>query len=255
MRHLPTILTVLAASAVPASAALPFVIDDFLGGPHTISLTSLAPPELALGTFGHGGAVGGVRDVVVISETIGSFAAGVQFGNGGYASFVGEGRGGIVYDGVPGITDVNADIDITAVDLDYGLNLDLDLGNCPPASVFLHVNAFADLPLADVEIIFATDAANYWQYTIPLTTVGAYDDYVIPFFAPTLAVGAFDPNDVGAIVLFHDGGNFPNLDIRVAEFELVSRPRIQHLLSLPGSRAWRPWLASSACLVRPESAC
>jgi hypothetical protein len=61
--------------------------------------------------------------VVVISETSGSFAAGVAFGSGGYASFSGSGRGGIIYDGVAGITDANNDKNISIEELDFGLDL------------------------------------------------------------------------------------------------------------------------------------
>lgn len=234
MKLLSSLLTFTAAALTSSHAVLPFVIDDFDGGPHVVTLNSAAPPEIALGSFAWGGAVGGVRDVSVVSQTAGMFSAGVNFNVGGYASFIGEGRGGIIYDGVAGITDVNADTDITAVDLDYGLGYDLAIGDCPPAAVLIHIRAFTDLPGSSLNIIFATSALDYFEHVLPLTSVGVFDDYYIPFFAPTTAFGAFDSSSINAIALFHDGEDIANVDIFVQDFEVVCVPETSTWLGAAG---------------------
>jgi len=203
---------VLVASIIAAHATT-VVVDDFAGGPHVVSLVSLAPPEIATGTFVHGPALGGNRDAAVWSTSAGSFAAGVAFNAGGYASFVGTGKGGVVWDGVAGITDSNADNTITADELDYGLAL--DLSNCA-VSGQINVSAFADLPTATLDIIIATDALNYSRYTIALTgTVNQFNDYTAALGSPTSTVGTLDFADVGAIALFIDASLLENLDVRV----------------------------------------
>jgi len=222
-------ITVAAGIMSPAFAAVPtVVVDDFAGGPDTVGLLSFLPPEIATGTFLHGGAVGGSRDVVVISETAGRFEAGVAFGAGGYASFVGTGRGGIVYDGVPGITDANNDMNISADEFDYGLHL--DLVDC----THIKVSAFADLPNAHLALTLATSATDYNTYLVDLTTVGVFADYMALLSAPDVVMGTIDWSDVNMIALYHEGGDFPNLDIRVNLFEIQCIPEPGTWLAMGG---------------------
>lgn len=219
----------LTAGIMPAWSSV--VIDDFGGGPDTVSLVSLAPPQLVLGSFFYGGAVGGVRDVVAGSSTRGSYAAGVAFGSGGFASFAGTGYGALVYDGVPGISDANADGTITVDELDYGLLLDI-VNGCPDPR--LRLNAFTDLPGSSVGILLATSATDWASYTISLTTVGAFADYDVSVFAPAATMGAFDPTDVGAIILSFDGGALPNNDILVSSFEVTCVPEPNSWMAVGG---------------------
>lgn len=205
------------AGIVPQMAnALPLV-DDFAGGPHTVSLTSFAPPEINTGSFAYAGAVGGVRDVFVISSTVGIFSSGVAFGSGGYASFSGSGSGGIIWDGVGGAVDKNSDGAITlADDFDFGLDLDF-VENC--SNPQLHLNAFADLAGGSVNVMLANSATEYGLYTISLTTVGSFDDYFVPVLTPTFATGGYDPTSVAAVALLVDGSAIPDLDVRVQLLE------------------------------------
>lgn len=189
-------------------------IDDFGGGPHLVNLTSLAPPEMATGTFGYAGAVGGVRDVYVRSQSIGIFSSGVAFGSGGYASFTGNGQGGLIWDGSPAVAlDADSNGVITPSDFEYRLNLDL-VGDCRTPQI--HLRAFADLPGSSVRLFFGNSATDYAVYDIPLTTVGAFDDYFTSIFAPTVVVGAYDPTSVKTIAMLMDGTGFDNLDIRAS---------------------------------------
>jgi len=202
----------LAAGASSPAAFL--TIDDFSGGPHLVSLTSLAPPQIATGTFGHGAAVGGVRDIFVISQTVGIFASGVAFGTGGYASFTGKGMGGIIWDGSnAGAVDANGDKAISPSDFEYGLSLDL-ISNCSDPSIRL--DAFADLPGASVLVFMGNSPTDYAIYDIPLTTVAAFDTYWAPVLAPTITVGAYDPSDVKAVAMIVDGTILDNLDVRAS---------------------------------------
>jgi len=224
---------VLAAGTGPqAFSAFPIVIDDFGGGPHTVTLASLSPPEIATGTFAHAGAVGGVRDVFVISQSTGLFGAGVAFGAGGYSSFTGTGFGGILWDGVAGAVDKNLDGALTiSDDFDFGLNLDI-VEDC--AAPLIHINAFADLPDASLGLIFANSATEWALYSIALTTVGSFADYVVSVSSPTLSTGGFDPTAVGAVALFVDGTGFPNLDIRVGTFEITCVPEASTWMAMAG---------------------
>lgn len=210
MKNLITIGASLAlALTVPASNV---VIDDFGGGPHTVSLTSLAPPEIALGSFAYGGAIGGIRDAAVWSTTVGQFSAGVAFNSGGYASFAGRGQGGVAWDGVAGIADANADNTITPNELDYGLALDLSA--CETGRI--EVSAFTDLTTAVLRIAIGTDALNYNQYDIALNQpVNQFNDYSIALGSPTATIGTVDWSNVGAVALFVDASNFDNLDVLV----------------------------------------
>jgi hypothetical protein len=211
----------LAAGIAPSGfAAATVVIDDFSGGPHLVDLTSLAPPEIALGSFASAAALGGIRDVFVISETQGAFQAGVAFGTGGYASFQGTGRGGIVYDGVAGITDANNDKNLTPDELDWGLNL--DLSDCEDGQI--HLRAFADLANAHLSVALGSTATDYNIYLIDITNVGNFDDYYVDLTAPDQVFGSLDLSNVGAIALYHDGGDFSNLDIRVRQFDITCVP-------------------------------
>ncbi len=199
--------------AAPTALALP-VIDDFLGGPHTVSLISIVPPEIATGSFLHAGAVGGVRDVFVTSSTTGIFGAGVSFGTGGFASFAGAGSGGVLWDGVSGPVDKNSDgIILIEDDFDFGLNLDF-VENCE--NPLLHLQAFADLAGGEVVIALANSATEYALYSISLTTVGAFDDYYFPVLTPTFATGGFDPTAVAAVAMGVNGASAPDLDVRVS---------------------------------------
>jgi len=203
------VMSAAALALVPRlQAAFPIVIDDFAGGPHLANLNSLAAPEIATGSFLHAGAVGGVRDVFVISESLGIFSAGVALGQGGYASFDGSGQGGIVWDAVSGPVDKDGDGDIDIADLDFGLSLDL-VQDCPQP--LIHAVAFADLPNASLNVFLATGPGDYAIYEIPITSVGSFANYFADLFNPTLTVGTFDPTDVRAIALYHDGGDFDNL--------------------------------------------
>jgi hypothetical protein len=211
---------ILAASLLLAfnAAAVNVVVDDFAGGPHTVSLTSLAPPEIALGSFVHGPALGGIRDAAVWSTSAGSFAAGVAFSAGGYASFAGTGAGGVVWDGVAGITDGNGDNTITADELDYGLTL--DLSDCLTGRIEL--SAFTDLTTAVLRIGIATDAANYNLYDIPLTgTVNQFNAYTAALGSPTSTVGAIDWANIGAVAMFIDATSLENLDVRVESLAIA----------------------------------
>jgi hypothetical protein len=211
---------VLAAGVTPrAVAAFPLEIDDFQGGPHIVTLSSVNPPEIATGSFAYAGAVGGVRDVFVISHTRGIFGAGVTFGNGGYSSFAGTGTGGILWDGISGATDKNNDGAVTlADDYDFGLSLDL-VQDCPNS--LIEVTAFADLPNASLGLVFANSASEWAFYSIPLTTVGSFDSYSVPVGSPTLSTGGFDPTSVKAVAMYVDGSGFPNLDVRVSDFDIT----------------------------------
>jgi len=217
------------AGIVPQLAnALPLV-DDFGGGPHTVSLVSFAPPEIATGSFAYAGAVGGVRDVFVNSATTGIFSSGVSFGAGGYASFSGAGRGGILWDGVGGAVDKNSDGFITIDDdFDFGLTLDF-VENC--SNPQLHLNAFADLAGGVVGVILANSATEWGFYSIALTTVGGFDDYFVPVLTPTLATGGYDPTLVSAVALLVDGTSRPDLDVRVQLLEGYCPP-------IPESGTW-----------------
>lgn len=207
----------MALGATVACQGANVVIDDFGGGPHVANLTSLAPPEIALGSFAYGGAIGGFRDAAVWSVTAGTFSAGVAFNSGGYASFVGTGKGGIVWDGVAGITDSNGDEQITGEELDYGLNL--DLSDCLDGSI--EITAFADLENASLDILLATDAGNFNRYTVALTgPVGSFNPYSVDLSSPTATTGALDFGDIGAVALFIDGTGFANLDVLVSKLEI-----------------------------------
>lgn len=206
-----------AGLAFDCAAAFPIVIDDFAGGPDLVSLVSLAPSESASGSFLHAGAVGGVRDIYVISETVGVFIEGVADGFGVYGSVIGTGRGGIIWDGVASgiVPDLNDHLELD--DLDFGLDLDVQQ-DCPDPVI--HIRASADLPNAHLHVLLANSADDHKLYTIPLTTIGAFDDYYVPISGGTL-FGSFDPTHVRAIGLFHDGEGSPNLDIQVSDFEIV----------------------------------
>ena len=212
MKHLPLLAASLALALTTSAST--YVIDDFAGGPHVVSLTSLAPPEIATGTFLHGGAVGGVRDAAVWSASVGSFAAGVAFQTGGYASFAGRGEGGVVWDGVPGITDADNNIRITADELDYGLGL--DISDCETGTI--EVTAFADLPGAVLTIAIASDGLNYNLYDLNLAVGTA--DYSVDLTNPTSTLGTLDLADVGAFAIFVDASALANLDVRVSKLEI-----------------------------------
>ena len=228
MKRSLTLLTASLALAGFAASAANVVIDDFGGGPHVVSLTSLAPPEIATGTFAYAGAVGGVRDAAVWSASVGSFAAGVAFNSGGYASFAGRGEGGLVWDGVAGISDSDANTRITADELDYGLGL--DLSDCETGQILL--TAFADLPNAVLTIAIATDSANYALYDFALSVGTA--DYTVDIDSPTSVVGTLDLSDVGAFAAFVDASALANLDVRISRLE-ISCPDSGATLALFGA--------------------
>lgn len=201
------------AAAASSSAAF-LTIDDFGGGPHLVNLTSLTPPQIATGTFAHGGAVGGSRDVYVISQTVGAFSSGVAFGTGGYASFTGQGAGGIIWDGSSaGAVDADSNGIVDPSDFEYGLSLDL-VSNCIDPKIRL--DAFADLPGASVSVFMGNSPTDYAIYNMPLTTVGAFDTYWTPVLTPSSIVGAYDPSNVKAIAMMIDGTGMDNLDVRAS---------------------------------------
>lgn len=228
MKRLLTLCTASLALAGFASSAATVVIDDFAGGPHVVNLTSLSPPEINTGSFLHGGAVGGVRDAAVWSASVGSFAAGVAFNAGGYASFAGRGEGGIVWDGVPGITDTDGNERITADELDYGLGL--DISDCETGTIEL--TAFADLPGAVLTVAIASDGLNYNLYDIALSVGTA--DYSVDLGSPSSALGTLDYADVGAFAIFVDASALANLDVRVSRLE-ISCPDAGMTLGLFGA--------------------
>jgi hypothetical protein len=78
--------------------------------------------------------------------------------------------------------------------------------------------------------------------------VGAFDDYYLPILAPDSVSGAFDPTDVKAIALFHNGGNFPILDVRVAAFDITCIPEPGTWLAMGGliGLAGFSWMRSRA---------
>jgi hypothetical protein len=155
--YMKKLLTVLGLSAALSAQATTHVIDNFLGGPDLVFLTSITPPQINTGSFlAPGNAIGGVRDAAVWSVSPGVFASGVAFNAGGYASFTGSGAGGIVWDGVSGISDANNDKTITPDELDFGLGL--DLSDCQNGT--LEITAFADLPAAVLRISIGTDASE-----------------------------------------------------------------------------------------------
>lgn len=201
-------------AAAASSPAAFLTIDDFGGGPHVVSLTSLTPPQLATGTFAYGTALGGVRDVFVSSQTVGLFSSGVAFGTGGYASFSGQGGGGIIWDGSSaGAVDGDSNGSISPSDYEYALSLDL-LANCNDP--IIRLDAFADLPGADVSVFMGSSPTDYAVYTIPLTTVGAFDTYWVSVLTPTVTVGAYDPSNIKTIAMIVDGTGKDNLDVRAS---------------------------------------
>ena len=222
------LLSVLGLSAALSASASTIVIDDFLGGPHIVMLNSLTPPQIATGTFNHPGAIGGVRDAAVWSTSAGIFATGVAFNAGGYASFAGRGEGGIVWDGVAGITDANANNRITANELDYGLAL--DISECQNGTI--EVSAFADLPTAVLQIAIATDAGNYNLYNINLAVGLA--DYSVDIANPSVIVGSVGYANIGAVAIFVDASALANLDVRVSKLE-ISCPDGGETLALFGA--------------------
>ena len=213
MKKLLSLIALVAASL--SAPATTHVIDNFLGGPDLVFLTSLTPPQIATGTFpAPGNAIGGVRDAAVWSVSQGIFASGVAFDEGGYASFTGSGAGGIVWDGVLGISDANNDKTITPDELDFGLGL--DLSDCQDGT--LEVTAFADLPAAVLRISIGSDAGNYNVYDIALAVGTA--DYSVDLSFPTSTVGVLNYAAVGAVALFVDGTAFDNLDVSVSRLEI-----------------------------------
>jgi hypothetical protein len=225
-------LSGLALASSLSVGASTIVVDDFLGGPHVVMLTSLAPPQIAVSAagFAHPGAIGGNRDAAVWSTTVGSFAAGVAFGSGGYASFSGRGQGAVVWDGVPGLADANADNTLDIDEVDLGLTLDL-LANCENPNI--EVTAFADLPGGALNILFLTDHSNYAVYTVPIVS-GSFNPYSVAVDSPSSTTGVFDPTDVKAIALFVDGTAVPNLDVLVSRF-VISCPDGGATLALMGA--------------------
>src|SRR5262245_30126324 len=115
-------LTTMALAISASIHASSIVIDDFLGGPDTVTLVSLKPPQIAASPtgFAHSGAIGGYRDAAVWSKTKGSFSSGVSFNSGGYASFAGKGEGVMVWDGIPGLADSNKNKRIDVAEIGLG---------------------------------------------------------------------------------------------------------------------------------------
>lgn len=189
--------------------ATSLTIDDFGGGPHLVNLVSLVPPQLVTGSFLYGGAVGGVRDVFVLSQSVGIFASGFSFGSGGYSSYTGTGQGGIVWDGSnAGAVDANSDGFIDPGDFEYGLNLDT-VGGC--VNPLLRLQAFTDQPGAEVFLFLGNSASDYALYQINLTTIGSFDDYFASILSPTVSVGSFDPTVVKTVALMADVNVIANL--------------------------------------------
>ena len=229
---LKSLVSGLALASSLSVGASNIVVDDFLGGPHVVTLTSFAPPEIAVSGagFAHAGAIGGNRDAAVWSTTVGSFAAGVAFSTGGYASFSGRGQGAVVWDGVPGLADSNGNdrLDLTEIDLGLSLNL---LEDCEDPSI--DITAFADLAGGQLEIVLMNDALNRARYVINLTA-GSFNDYSVDVDSPTFTIGTFDPTNVKAVVLFVDGTVVPNLDVLVSRF-VISCPDGGATLALMGA--------------------
>lgn len=208
------------AGSMSANASV-ITIDDFGGGPHAVALTSFAPPEINTGSFAYAGAQGGVRDVFVISSTIGIFSAGVSFGNGGYGSFAGRGQGGIIWDGVGGAVDKNVDGAITiANDFDLGLNLDF---TSVGAGAAIRLSAFTDLPGSSVIITVVNSTTEYADYSIGLSTVNGFANYSALVASPTLATAGFDPSKVKAVALRVDGTSLPDLEVRLSSLTVEGR--------------------------------
>jgi hypothetical protein len=212
--------TALLTCSMSASASV-ITIDDFGGGPHTVALTSFAPPEINTGSFAYAGAQGGVRDVFVISSTVGIFNAGVAFGTGGYSSFAGTGQGGIFWDGRGGVVDKNGDGAITiADDFDFRLNLDFTSVGTGAA---IRLNAFTDLPGSSVVIAVVNSTTEYALYSIGLPTVGTFANYSALVASPTFATAGFDPSNVKAVAFRVDGTGLPDLDIRLSSLTVEGR--------------------------------
>jgi len=227
------------ASSLSVSASN-IVIDDFGNEgdgdePNVVTLVRplATSPKFASAGFTYGNAVGGFRDAAVWSSAIGSYAAGVAFGSGGYASFTGAGEGALVWDGTQGIDDDvtdNDELDITELDLDLDLSIDC-------VNPKIEISAFADLAGASVNIVLVTDYTNYSLYTIALSSLplNTFHDYSVALNAPTLtgADGAVNPLDVNAIAMYIDGSGMPNLDVLVNRF-VISCPDGGATLALMG---------------------
>jgi hypothetical protein len=209
------------------AVALPLVIDDFGGGPDTVSLISLAPPQTATGSFAYAGAVGGWRDVFVQSTSKGIYASGVAFGSGGYASFAGTGDGGIVYDGSPGLAGVPP-IWPDTFTLGYKLFED-----CP--TPLIHLSASADLAGSSINVYLFNDAGDYGIYTIAIAGGNVPADYFAPVLTPTATVGAYDPMAaINAFELFFNGTAVADTDLNVGAFEITCVPESGTWMAMAG---------------------